>query len=170
MTTPTEETKQATPRPWHYLRDSQTTEWRILGTSNGLADHTMIDGLPHWRAVITEIFLTKILDIITLMSKLMKICRPAGGIRAAGSKPSGLRLRVKRRQPPGNFMAKPKYDVVRVQMDSEKVRVMERSLTRFLAETAAETLERKAGERKVFHDYVPAGSYRDGQLYEGNKR
>jgi hypothetical protein len=67
-------------------------------------------------------------------------------------------------------MKKPLYDLVRVHMKTERVRIVASGLTLAGALANAKVLDKKPEYDKHFHDAVPTGSYRNKQFYEGNRR
>ena len=64
------------------------------------------------------------------------------------------------------------WQIVRVKMKTERVRVVLGSVREPEkgAAAIASRFDRSVGNALVFHDYCPAGTYRNGQLYQGNQR
>jgi len=64
------------------------------------------------------------------------------------------------------------WQIVRIQMKSERVTVVRPHVWATLkgAIAYAYELDHEDKEAPVFHDACPVGSYRNGQLFEGNQR
>jgi hypothetical protein len=63
-----------------------------------------------------------------------------------------------------------RFDVLCIQMMGDKVTVIEGPMKESLAKVVVDRIGTRHKKLACFHDYCPAGSYKTGQKFEGNRR